>query len=95
MQKVRVPQTRTTARTDFRASRSLERPWNPGQGRTAARIAAWEGHHNIIKLIGPYSKLNQSDFEDRTPLFAACYMQHIDTVVQVNQINPCTVPLNL
>ena len=71
----------------------FENPSQDAEGRTAARIAAWEGHHNIIKLIGPYSKLNQSDFEDRTPLFAACYMQHIDTVVQVNQINLCTVPL--
>jgi ankyrin repeat protein len=48
------------------------------EGRTCARIAAWEGNLKFLELISNLSLLDKADFENRTPLFAACYMQHTD-----------------
>ena len=48
------------------------------EGRSSARIAAWEGNITFLELIAGLSLLDKADYENRTPLFAACYMQHID-----------------
>lgn len=55
------------------------------EGRTALRLASWQGDHNIVKLIVNMSSssgisLDDVDVEGRSPLFAATYTQTSEVV---------------
>ena len=55
------------------------------EGRTPLRLAAWQGNVELIIELSKIVKdlgldIDQGDLENRSPLFAACYMQQIDVV---------------
>ena len=55
------------------------------EGRAPLRLAAWQGNVDLITELAKIVKehkldIDQGDLENRSPLFAACYMQQIDVV---------------
>lgn len=62
------------------------------EGRTPLRLAAWQGNNAILLQLAKYTSehsldIDQGDLENRSPLFAAAYMQHAEAVSGLLSVN--------